>query len=133
MQLIYKKEIIPAIFLIFGISIFAWICNSNKKDNFNKNGVITNAFVTGYKYDYRGRIEVQFKFSANAKIIKGNTAFPELKGGAEKYLIDKYFPVIYINTNPETNELLASSKKFKKFSISIPDSLVWLKQIERSW
>jgi hypothetical protein len=76
---------------------------------------------------------VQYEFFVNSKIVKGNTSFPELKGEAEKYLIDKYFPVIYIKKNYETNELLASLTKFKKHSLSVPDSLLWLKKIERSW
>ena len=133
MKWVYKNEITPAIFVIIGILIFGLIYIGNEQSSYQKDGVIVNALVTGHQYDYRGRIEIYYQFLAGTKIIFGNTSFPELKGGAEKYLMGRYLPVIYINENPEINELLASPIKFKKLSIPIPDSLLWLKRIERSW
>ena len=133
MKWIYKKEIIPAVFFILIISIVALLYVENETNLYKRKGVITSALVTGFDYDYKGRLDLKFEFFSNNSKIEGSTPFPELKRGSEKYMIGHYFPVMYIKDDQKKNQLLASEKMFKKLSLQIPDSLSWLIKFEKSW
>jgi hypothetical protein len=133
MKWIYKKEIIPALLVILVISIITLFYNENETNLYKQKGIITSALITDYKYDYRGRLILKYKFIANRSNIAGSTSFPELKRGSEKYLLGHILPVIYIRDDFKKNELLVSTKQYKKLSLQIPDSLNWINNLERSW
>ena len=133
MKWIYKKEIIPAIVVFLIIAVIALFYNENEAKLYKQKGAFTSALVTGFEYDYRGRLELKYEFRINNSKVRGSTSFPELKGGAEQYIVGHYLPVIYLKDNLEKNELLASPKKFSNLLLKRPDSIAWLDKLERTW
>lgn len=133
MKWIYKNEIIPIIVIIIILTIVGLFSRENRVQTFKSKGIITNAFVTSHKYDYKGRLEIEFRFLINDSVVLGQTAFPELKTGSEKFILGKHFPVIFARDDYSKNELLASGLKFRNLSLIIPDSLKWLEKLEIPW
>lgn len=133
MKWLYKKEIISGIVIITILSIIGLFSKENRFQTFKRAGIITNAFVIGHNYDYKGRLQIEYRFAVNDSIVLGETAFPELKTGSEKFMLGKYLPVIFDKNDCSKNELLASSLKFKNLSLVIPDSLKWLEKLEIAW
>ena len=132
MKWLYKKEIIPAVFFTIVLVLIALFNIESETYRYKEKGQFTSAQVIGFEYDYKGRLQITYEYIVGETKRVSKEAFPELKRGAERYLMKKNFPAIYI---PGTNEsrLLASPTQFKNLSLALPDSLLWLKKIELSW
>jgi hypothetical protein len=72
-----------------------------------------------------------FSFYINGKKIQGTSSYnSEVLGlsDAKSFFLGKAFPVVYDPDHPNNNFILISPESFKKFNVSFPDSLQWVKK-----
>ena len=127
-----KSRIIWAAFGLFVIFVFSLMVNgvfTNKR--LRKQGMLTTAVVTDYKFGYRGGISFIYEFVFEGKLIKNKKSFMEIVPSKGANFLNKAFPVLYLQNSPSNNQILISRYSFKEFEIPFPDSLNWVIEFEK--
>jgi len=111
-----------------GLAVKYQIKSNNLKKNY---GLITGT-VTDFVIDHRGAGgNVEFTFELEGKEYKNVRGYANIVGSEGDVLIGKHFPVAYEKGNIKNSRMLLTSKDFESFSIPFPDSLKWVKEIEK--
>ncbi|MCU7547881.1 hypothetical protein OCK74_02090 [Chitinophagaceae bacterium LB-8] len=130
MKRIRKEDIVGVSLFIVVLVVFGLWYTSREKASFKSRGVITSGVPFAFKYDYKGRLYLDYTYTVDGKIYKQKASFPEFVKGAEKALLNRSFPVIYIDNEPQKCELLISKATFDMLDIPFPDTLLWTRRLE---
>jgi hypothetical protein len=130
MQKASRENIVGvSIFIVLLIAFGLWY-TAREKTSYKSRGKITTGLVHSFKYDYKGRLYLNYAFKVNGREYKQKAPFPEFAKGAEKALLNRAFPVIYIEDDPEKSELLISKASYDRLNMQFPDTLEWTRRLE---
>lgn len=130
MQKIRKEDIVGVSLFIVALVVFGLWYTSREKSSYKLKGKIITGKTFSYEYDYKGRLYLSYAYNVKGREYQQKTPFPEFTKGAEKALLNRTFPVIYIEDNPEESELLISKAGFDRLDMAFPDTLEWTRKFE---
>lgn len=88
---------------------------------------MTKALIIGYRTVSKGDIGIDYYY-----IVKDDTITDSKRCrfsyNAGKFLMNKYFPVIYSQKDITNHQILIEEKGFNDFELPYPDSLQWVKK-----
>ncbi|RAJ06724.1 hypothetical protein LX64_01851 [Chitinophaga skermanii] len=88
--------------------------------------------VVNFYADYKGSGgSVKYSFEVNGQIYHGLGAYPTIYSSRGYSLIGESFPVAYQVDDLNNNRMLITTTDFKEFNLAFPDSLAWIKKMER--
>ncbi len=123
------KEMIGILILLLLIFIVYFIYK------FNLNSIRENPAVTvGYIYEVTSRggkqpgVAVWYSYVVGGITHKSFNSYGTLSNnGSQEMFTGKTFPVIYQQDRPDNSNILINKEDFAMFSLSFPDSLLWVK------
>lgn len=130
MQKISKENIAGVSLFVVALVVFGLWYTSREKSSYKSKGKITTGKIFSYKYDYKGRLYLSYAYKVKGREYKQKTPFPEFTKGAEKVLLNRAFPVIYMEGDPEESELLISKAGYDRLDMAFPDTLEWTRKFE---
>ena len=112
--------------IVVGFITFATIqtINRNSDDNYLKtNPSLTMAKIIDWNVDGKGSGNwIKYEFVIDNKTFGGSKKYYGLSQ-KDNYLMNKYFPIIYSQKDPNINRLLILENEFQEFDLVQPDSL----------
>lgn len=101
----------------------------NRDAELENNMQIGVAKVIAVRPSYR-YTRIQYEYTIEGKLYETSS---------KKYIIytkgkvysNKFLPIVYSSENPNRSEILALPEDYKKYSVALPDSLYWIRNIEK--
>ncbi len=122
------SNIICLLLFVLISCFFLWKARSKQKI-IQKNFTITSGNIYNYTVDRRGFKHIEFSFYFNDRTILGDQILGVPLGQEPKFL-NKAFPVVFSNRQPEVNEMLVFPGDFERYDLKYPDSLKWAKDLK---
>ena len=120
-----------AVFILISFTIFIIIRSVYLKITYNKlseNRTYTTGLVTKVNRISKGGGAIYYEYVVGNQRKVGSKVYGNIDESA-KILIGKRFPLIYNASDINTNEILINKNDFNAYSVSFPDSLIWVEPI----
>lgn len=125
-----KSLIISVIILLLSLTIINQIRLINKKNIIKANKKISTGFIIKFNTLAKGNgnLNVVYKFTIGDREVVSSCIIRGVRHRSFKdNFSNKSFPLVYDSSKFESNELLITPDRFKKYDIVFPDSLNWVK------
>lgn len=94
----------------------------------DKRTLITSAYITEITMEYKGGMNVSYRFTVNNKTYTNVEAIPTIGFAFKNSFVQKYFPLIYDPENPKNCNLMLTQLDFEEHDMPYPDSLRWIQE-----
>lgn len=120
------SNLLVLITLIILFCFYYWKGQKHKKA-IQEEMQFVNGKILECTIDHRGFESVKYGFF-NGKRYFINEQNMTNKTWSRDSFLNKSFPVVFSQKNPEVNEVLIFPKDFEKYGLQYPDSLTWVKK-----
>jgi hypothetical protein len=117
---------IGTVVVVIAILLVVWLIGNNKVESIKKDMQIGNCFVYEVSVGYKGWKNAYYRAQIGSKEYKGVVTLG-IPAESMPVFANHWFPFVYNVNDPDQNRVLIEPSDFKKFGISFPDSLAWLK------
>lgn len=123
-----KNTFLILVFLVFAFAFIWNVFLDNEKKNIRRNPAYTYGTLLRTKARKGAYKIIIYEYTINNKKYEESCLMDKKCNALFNQAIGLYFPVIYNRLKPQQSRMLISESSFKEFGLSLPDSLIWVKE-----